>query len=87
MIGNHLVPTIDLASAEASNPGHGAFTKLVARLRQDYPSMAIYAENVLNPRFATTLVEKLGFHKDPRVGLCFYLPQVSQERQMKGTSE
>jgi len=57
-----LAPVLDIAKAMASKPGKGAFTKLLARLREQYPTLHIFAEQVLNDRFALRL-EKLGFTK------------------------
>ena len=53
-------PVIDLAKIEASEPGGGAFTKLVKKLRVKYPEAWIYVESVLNKRFEGKLVN-LGF--------------------------
>jgi hypothetical protein len=51
---------IDLASAQATKPGSGAFTSLVVRIQMQYPEFGIFAECVLNPRLHGRLL-KLGF--------------------------
>lgn len=51
---------LDLANAEAEHPGKGAFTRLVSRLRHDYPHLGLYAESVLNVRMRPKLLS-LGF--------------------------
>jgi hypothetical protein len=64
---------IDLAKIEAEEPGSGAFTRLVARLREQYPTKGIYVECVLNPRFSVMLVGRLGFKVNPTDESSFYL--------------
>lgn len=51
-----LVSMVDLANAEAEVPGAGAFTRLIAQLRRDYPQLGIFAESVLNPRLERKLL-------------------------------
>jgi hypothetical protein len=53
-------PVLDLASLEVRKPGTGTFTRLIERLRRDYPNLTIYVENVWNQRFQRKLVS-LGF--------------------------
>jgi hypothetical protein len=64
---------IDLARVEAKEPGSGAFTRLVARLREQYPKSGIYVECVLNPRFSVMLIDRLGFKVNPSDESSFYL--------------
>lgn len=65
--GERLWPVLDLASIEARNPGQGAFTKLVAKLRNDYPHIHIVVEQA-HERFGNFLVAKLGFTRlDPTI--------------------
>ena len=68
-----LRPMIDLADITASRPGKGTFTRLVERLRVQYPMMGIYVESVLEPRFAVMLVNRLGFKANLTDGRSFYL--------------
>ncbi len=51
-------PVLDLASLEASKPGNGAFTRLVARLRKMRPNMHLYVESVLSTRFGGGLLKR-----------------------------
>lgn len=53
-------PVLDIAAIEAQKKGKQAFTNLVNRIRNTYPQLYIYVENVLNPRFKNKLI-KLGF--------------------------
>ena len=66
-------PMIDLSNITASRPGRGAFTRLVARLRVQYPTLGIYVESVLEPRFAVMLEARLGFKANPIDERSFYL--------------
>ena len=60
LIGRKLEKTLDIANVTAKHPGKGTFTKLVERLRHDYPGMSIFVESVLNERFVEML-PRLGF--------------------------
>lgn len=51
---------IQIASIEARKPGKGAFTRLIAWLRENYPDRPIFLENILNERFEAHLM-KVGF--------------------------
>jgi hypothetical protein len=51
---------IDLANIASSRPGKGAFRRLIARLRRDYPQRAIFVENVLTEQFCEGL-RRMGF--------------------------
>lgn len=53
-------PVFDIANIEATRPGNGAFTKLFAHLRKDYPEMWLFVECVANERFAKKLLA-MGF--------------------------
>jgi deoxyribodipyrimidine photolyase-like uncharacterized protein len=64
---------IDLANITASRPGSGTFTRLVARLRVQYPTLGIYIECVQQPRFSVMLVNRLGFKVNPLDGSSYYL--------------
>lgn len=50
---------LTIASVDAEDPGNGTFTKLVERLVEK--GLAVYVENVHNPRFRRKLEEDLGF--------------------------
>ena len=53
----------------------GLFTRLLQRIKQDYPSLTIYVESVMTSRFADKLL-RLGFHQhheDWPLYNCFYL--------------
>ncbi len=68
--------TLDLANLSVWEQmrGTGIFTRLVQRIRKDYPETVIYVESVLNPRFATKLL-RMGFINIPEhLGInCYYL--------------
>lgn len=49
---------IDIASAEATTPGQGALTALIARLHER--GEHIYVENIMNPRLVSRL-QRMGF--------------------------
>lgn len=68
-------PVIDLANIEASRPGRGAFTRLVAKIRRKYPEAWVYVECVHNPRFEKRLVD-MGFRYDRRYTANLYLKPV-----------
>jgi hypothetical protein len=51
---------VDLANLNATKPGNGAFTALFEHLKQHYPNLGIYVENVQIKRFAQGLL-RLGF--------------------------
>lgn len=53
-VGELVANLLQLASLEATRPGHGAFTTLLAHI-DEHLGCNIYVENVLNPRFATHL--------------------------------
>jgi hypothetical protein len=57
-----LIMVIDLANIEAIEPGKGTFRKLVAHIQETYPSMTIFVESVLEPRFGYGLW-RMGFEK------------------------
>jgi hypothetical protein len=69
---NKMVQVIDLANITATKPGNGAFTKLVAKLREKYPELGIYVESVLNPRFDAKLL-KMGFIERQEAPHNYYL--------------
>lgn len=65
-----------IATVEATEPGNGAFRRLVDGL---HPLCNLYVECVLNPDLATHLLER-GFTKDPLycdISPCFYLLQTA----------
>jgi hypothetical protein len=67
--------TIDLATIGASVPGGGAFTRLVTRLRDQYPTMTIFVESVQTDRFATKL-RAMGFvEREWEPGNFYLLPK------------
>jgi N-acetylglutamate synthase-like GNAT family acetyltransferase len=55
-------PMLDIANVTVAEKkrGTGVFTRLVQRIRAEHPTLPIYVENVLDPRFGWKL-EKLGF--------------------------
>lgn len=67
-------PVLDIAAIEAKKKGKQAFTNLVTRIRQTYPQLYIYVENVLNPRFKLKLIT-LGFtqHGPDEFSPSFYI--------------
>ena len=69
--GSTLKKTLDIATVEASCPGEGTFTKLVERLKETYPELPIYVENVLNARFVG-LLTRLGFKPHAHLPMSFY---------------
>lgn len=62
--GERLPCVLDLANIEvaARQRGQGRFTRLIQRLRRDYPDLPLYAESVLQPRLPRKLKE-LGFEE------------------------
>lgn len=83
--GQFVSPVLDLANAEASKPGNGAFTALIKHLRTNYPELWLYAESVLSERVAKKL-ERMGFiplQNTNHMGWpsCLYMPSV-QVRMM-----
>lgn len=61
LVGRQIMQNvIVLANITAHRPGKGAFKKLIAKLRQNYPANPIYIENVLEPKFEDGL-KRLGF--------------------------
>jgi hypothetical protein len=73
-INDNFINTIDLANIAAENPGDGAFTRLVKRLKKQHPALTIYVESVLNPRFERKLLS-MGFAEVPSYYGChsYYL--------------
>lgn len=72
--GRMYEPVLDLANIEAESPGKGVFTALVARLRKDWPTLSLYVESVLNPRFEKKLLE-MGFEcVGPEAPRNFWMP-------------
>ena len=72
-------PVLDLANIEAEEPGKGAFSALVAQLRKDWPTLGLYVESVLNPRFETKLLE-MGFEPvGPEAPRNFWMPPVVEK--------
>lgn len=57
--------TIDIANVTATEPGKGAFTRLLQRLRSRYPHMTLFVESVQNERLMHKLL-RMGF--EGRVG-------------------
>jgi len=51
---------LDIANVTARKPGRGTFTKLLQRLKKDYPHLTIFVESALEQRFRNKLV-KWGF--------------------------
>jgi hypothetical protein len=73
--------TIDLANLTATTPGSGAFTKLVEKLKKQYPQLTIFVENVLSRRFAVKLI-LMGFEIREHEPRCFYLlPEKDFQKQ------
>jgi len=67
---------LDVANVTAKKPGGGAFTRLIGRLRTQYPTLGLYVECVHNERFAATLTAKLGFQENEHSpGSYYWLPQ------------
>lgn len=53
-------PVLDIASVYAVPQGKGTFTRLIARLRREYPGLTLYVECVSDDRFKTKL-KAIGF--------------------------
>lgn len=65
---------LDIGVIEAKNPGKGAFTRLVRRIRKKYPHVWLYVESVLNERFAKKLLS-MGFtQQGESISPSFYMP-------------
>lgn len=65
-INGRMRRVLDLASIQADQPGSGAFTRLLDKLKSNYPKLTLYIECVLPDRFAEALVNRFGFTRDPR---------------------
>lgn len=52
-----------LANIEADKYGQGTFKKLIAHLRQTYPDLNLYVENVLQQQFVDGLL-RIGFQQE-----------------------
>lgn len=69
--------TLDVANVEAIEPGKGAFTRLVQRVRSKY-GLGVYVESVLQSRFGVKLL-KMGFTCTQEgmtpggLGACYFL--------------
>jgi hypothetical protein len=63
---------LDLARVEAKEPGRGAFSRLIERLRRSYPWLTIYVESVGPPEFARKL-RTIGFIPRSNCHNDFYL--------------
>jgi hypothetical protein len=63
-------PTLDLANFEVNRPGTGTFTRLVERLRKQYPHITLHVETVFADRFCDGLL-RMGFL--PAGHRCFVL--------------
>ena len=63
-------PTLDLANFEVTHPGTGTFTRLVERLRRQYPHITLHVETVFSDRFCDGLL-RMGFM--PAQHRCFVL--------------
>jgi len=66
-------PVLDLANFEVKKPGKGTFTRLIERLRQQYPTLTLRVEVVHEKRFRDKL-ESMGFEHDG-CGSFVLLPQ------------
>ena len=53
---------LDIANVEVEIKGKGTFTRLIERIRSEYPGIGIYVESIQNPRLPAKL-EQLGFTK------------------------
>lgn len=74
LLGRSWKPVLDLSSADATKPGKGAFKKLLAHLKEKYPTLPLYAENVLNPRLAEGLRKRGFIDLGPEGSPCMFLP-------------
>jgi hypothetical protein len=70
--GKWVQDVLDLASIQATRPGRGALTHLIARLRKDYSGMSLYVESIFNPRLPRKL-ETLGFKSIDGIVPNYYL--------------
>lgn len=71
--------TFDIANVavEEDIRGTGVFTRFVEKLRREYPSMNLYVENALHPRFQRGLL-KMGFIPVQNLDACFFMEGDSQ---------
>lgn len=58
--GVKFLPVFDIANVEAKKKSKGTFTRLVKRVRKQYPALPIFVESVLTDRFVKKL-ERMGF--------------------------
>jgi len=70
-------PVLDIADVNVREDrrGRGIFTDLLDRIREAYPTLHLYVENVMEPRFQNHL-ERYGFVVvEPRLDPpCYFLP-------------
>jgi len=70
-------PVLDIADVgvREARRGRGVFTDFLDRLRDTYPTLHLYVENVMEPRFQKHL-ERYGFAVvEPRLDPpCYFLP-------------
>jgi len=59
---NYFEDVLDLANIVADKPKNGAFNKLIEAIGQRYPTVSIYVENVMDPKFGIALKRK-GFNE------------------------
>lgn len=79
-------PCLTIASVEAENPGQGAFTRLIEKLKKEY-NFAIYVENAHEKRFQEKLL-KLGFTQvNFDHGPNFIINYKAMERMVNGNTK
>lgn len=67
---------LDLANMETNKPGTGVFKAFIHRIREKYPQLGLYVENVLNPQFRDGLI-RMGFSLVPTshpLTPCYFVP-------------
>lgn len=66
--------TLDVATVEAAVKGQGTFKKLIARVRENYPYIHLFVENVMPPQLREHLM-RTGFeYVGPNeLSPCFFL--------------
>lgn len=74
VLGRTWKPVLDLSSADATHPGKGAFKKLLSHLKEKYPTLPLYAENVLNEKLVVGLRKRGFIDLGPEGSPCMFLP-------------
>lgn len=71
-VNGRTVTCLDIANVTVTYPRTGTLTRLIQKVRTEFPGLCIYLENVLNVALWDVLVRK-GFAPSTTSSGCFYL--------------